>query len=281
MSLLLPDELRIVLYPGHLVLARIEKEITRQGLRFMVQARAVVSDVEVAAGEQLWDGALNALGEALPSVAGRKARGTVILSNHFMHYVLVPWSADLGGEDEEQAVARHFFRNAYGEVAERWDIRLSPGKAGAPILASAVDRRLPDALRAVLGQSGVTLKSIQPHLMAAYNTCRGRIRGDCAWFAVVERGKLCLALLQRNSWTILRTMRIGEDWQVELPQILEREALLADCAAPASEIYVWAPEFSAEAVPEQPRWQILSPGPETDIYRVPEYDGCFALETIS
>jgi hypothetical protein len=133
----------------------------------------------------------------------------------------------------------------------------------------------------VLVQAGVTLKSIQPHLMAAYNTCRGRIRGDCAWFAVVERGKLCLALLQRNSWSILRTMRIGEDWQVELPQILVREELLADCATPDSEIYVWAPEFSAEALPEQSRWQVLSPGPETDLCSGPEYDGRFALETIS
>jgi len=273
----LPDELRVVLYPDHLAMVRIEKEITRQGLRFRVKTRAVVSDVAVAAGEPLWGGSLKALGEALSSVAGRKAQGTVILSNRFMSYALVPWSVDLGGEGEEQAMARHCFRNAYGEVVEHWDIRLSPSKAGAPMLASAVDRRLPEALRAVLGLAGVALKSIQPHLMAAYNTCRGRIHGDCAWFGVVERGNLCLALLQRDCWSSLRTLRIGEDWQVELPQILEREAILADCAAPASEVYLWAPEFGADALPDHSRWQVLSLRPGTGLDIGPEYDGRFAM----
>ena len=277
MSHLSPEELRIVLYPDHLTMIRIEKEMIRQGLRFRTKTKAVVSDVAVAAGDPLWGGALKALGEALSGVAGRKNPVTVILSNHFMHYALVPWSADLGGAAEEQAMARHCFRNAYGEVAEHWEIRLSPSKAGAPMLASAVDRRLPEALRAVFGQAGVTLKSIQPHLMAAYNTCRGRIRGDSAWFGVVERGNLCLALLQRGCWSSLRSMRIGEDWQVELPQILEREAILADCAAAASETYLWAPEFGAQAVPDHSRWQVLSLRPGTGLDSGPEYDGRFAM----
>lgn len=261
MSPLLPDEIRIVLYPGHLSLARIERDITRHGLQFKVRSRVVVSDVAVTADEPLWDGALGALGEVLASAANRQARGTVILSNHFMHYVLVPWNADLGGEAEEQAMARHYFRNAYGEVAEHWDIRLSPGKAGAPMLASAVDRRLPEALRAVFDKAGVTLKSIQPHLMDAYNACRRHIRGDCAWFGVVERGNLCLALLQRDRWSSLRSMRIGEDWQAELPQILDREAILADCAAAKGEVFLWAPEFVAEDLSRQSRWQVLSQRP--------------------
>ena len=273
MSPLWSDELRIVLYPGYVSMVRIENSIARQGFRLQVQSSAVVSDVEAVAGEPLWGGALKALGEVLPSLPSRKVRVTVILSNQFMHYALVPWSADLGGEDEEQAMARHCFRNAYGEVAEHWDIRLSPGKAGAPMLASAVDGRLPDALRAVLGQAGVKPKSIQPHLMAAYNTCRGRICGDSAWFVVVERGSLCLALLQRDCWSSLRTMRIGEDWPVELPQILEREEILADCAVSANGIYLWAPEFGAEALPEHSRWQVLNQGPECDRF--------LALETVS
>jgi len=280
-SPLLPDELKVVLYPGHLALARVERAITRQGIRFLVKTTTAASDITVAAGEPPWGGALQALGEALSGAVGRKVQGTVILSNHFMRYALVPWSADLGGEDEEQAMARHCFRNAYGEAAEQWDIRLSPGKAGAPMLASAVDRRLPDALRATFGQAGVALKSIQPHLMAAYNACRGRIRGDGAWFVVVERGNLCLALLQRERWSSLRTLRIGEDWQAELPQILEREAILADCAEPASEVYLWAPEFGAEALPEHSRWQVLNPWPGTGSGSGPECDGRFALETIS
>lgn len=277
MSPLLRKELRIVLYPDHLALASIDREFTRHGLSFRLLAKELVTDVAVEAGEPPWSGVLQALARLLPGQARRRLKATVVLSNHFMRYTLLPWSADLGGEAEELAVARHCFRNAYGEAADQWEMRISPGQAGVPILASAVDRRLPDALRAVFDDAGVALDSIQPHLMAAYNACRVRIRGRCAWFAVVERGNLCLALLQHEHWAGLRSMRLGEDWQSELPHILEREAILADCGQATGEMFLWAPEFDAVVWPGNTRWRVRKLDPPVHPGIAPEYDGRLAM----
>ena len=108
----------------------------------------------------------------LPQLLARKTVAKVILSNHFMRYTMMPWSETLSDAAEEEAYARHCFRQLYGADVEHWELRLSPQRAGLPQLASAVDRRLLAALRGVFERNGVALESIQPRLMAAYNNSR-------------------------------------------------------------------------------------------------------------
>ena len=51
---------------------------------------------------------------ALPGYADGKTVATVILSNHFMRYTLVPWRDELSDAEEELAYARHCFTKVYG-----------------------------------------------------------------------------------------------------------------------------------------------------------------------
>lgn len=254
MSLSLRDELRVFLHPGQVVLARIGREVTGRGIVRRMLAKQIVPCDDVPAAENPWAGAARALESALPGMAGRKQLATVIISSHFVRHALVPWSAELNSDEEEIAFARHSFRKIYGEVAERWELRLSPDRAGMPQLASGVDGRLLDALRALFERAGVTLGSIQPHLMAACNSSRHRLKWRSTWLALVEPGSLCLALLQQGSWAGVRTMRIGSGWRDELSLILEREAYLADSGMPAGEVLVWAPEPGDAVLPEQVQW---------------------------
>lgn len=269
MSLSLRDELRVFLHPGQVALARIGREITGRGIVRRMLGKQVVSCDDASAAEIPWGGAVKALESALPGMAGRKQLATVILSSHFVRHALVPWSAELNSDEEEMAFARHSFRKIYGDVAERWELRLSPDKAGLPQLASAVDSRLPDALRALFNRAGVALGSIQPHLMAACNSSRNRLNGRSTWLALVEPGALCLSLLQQGSWAGVRTMRIRSGWRDELPLILEREAYLADSGMPAAEVLVWAPEPAEAVFPEHVHWMAFH-RPDAAAQSVPE-----------
>ena len=256
MSPLLHDELRVVLYPDHTVLVRLGRELSLRGIKRVVRSKEIVSRVDDVHGDSAWDGALKGLESALPAQAGHKAYATVILSNHFVHYVLVPWSASLSGEVEEIAFARHCFKSTFGEAADHWDLRLNPGKPGTAQVASAVDVRLLQALRAVFDHAGVALRSIQPHLMVAYNACRSLLRGRSAWFVVCEHGNLCLALLQQGNWGAVKTVRIEEgDWRKELPLILEREACLAEANTDTDEVLLWVPEADIVELPQVGRWK--------------------------
>ena len=277
MSPLLRDELRIVLSPDQLVLVRIAREFTHRGLVRRVLAKEHFPCDSVASKEAPWDGAVRALETALAEQEKRKACATLILSNHFMRYAMVPWSAALSDEAELMSYARHCFRQAYGSAAENWELRLSPGPAGMPQLASAVDVRMLQALRQLFARARLALSSVQPYLMAAYNNCRSHLQGRSAWLVLFEPGCLCLALLQHGRWASVRSMRIGLDWREQLPQLLERESCMATLDSVPEAVFVWAPTLENMVFPASGRWQMHPLQPIVKSGLMPEYEGRFAM----
>lgn len=273
MSLLSHEEWNIVLYPDRAQMVRVARELSVRGMAWRVLAKHSVPCDEGAA-DAPWSGALLALDAAL-SGQGAGAAATVILSNRFMHYALVPWSAALSDEAEEMAFARHCFKEMYGEVAEQWELRVNPENPGRARLASAVDRRLPAELRALFGRRGVRLASIQPHLMTVFNNCRASLGERNAWFVVVEDGNLCLVRLYQGSWISVRSTRVGSDWSGLLPSILEREGYLADCVA-ANEVLIWAPDSGNAAVSANGSWAVRKLNPVIRAGYVREYERQFA-----
>jgi len=271
------DELRVVLAPEQLVLLRLGWALTKRGLTPRVDMKTVIDCAPSAGGEASWEAAIKTLETEVPRSLARKTAAQVILSNHFMRYTLVPWSDTLSNAAEEQAYARHCFRQLYGTDVEQWEVRLSPGRTGLPQLASAVDKRLLAALRDVFERNGVVLNSIQPRLMAAYNNRYSALKNSSAWLALVEPGCLCLALLQHGCWLKVRTMRIGSDWRNALLLLLEREAYLAEANADTPTVFLWAPELGTAALPENGRWQISHMQPLVRPALAPEYEGRFAM----
>jgi hypothetical protein len=260
-SLLSHSELCIVIYPEQLVLLNAAGKLTPRGIKRHVHAQANIPCSAASDGDMPWSGAIRTLATSLPFFAKRHMKVTVILSNQFMHYILVPWCDKLGSEKEEMAYARHCFVEVYGDIADAWELRLSPDKAGVPALASAVDKKLLDELRGLLGSAGVVIKSIQPHMMAAHNICHDSLSGRSAWLALLEPGNLCLAMLQKGQWAWMRKMRIGEAWHEELPMILEREECLVGAEAAVNEVLLWAPHLHEKQsladsrIPASRRWQ--------------------------
>jgi hypothetical protein len=251
----LRDEHRIVLHPDRVVLARMKRELSRHGLKRHVQA---IHELPcVPAGDDLpWSGALRVLEAALPEFSGRKSYATVVLSNQFIRYALIPWSDALIDAKEEMAYARHSFSEMYGQDSGTWELRVSPGRGCTAQMASAVDARLLGSLRESLGRFAVNLKSIQPHLMLACNACHASLRGRSAWLAVLEHGNLCLALLQKGRWSWVRSMRIGSHWHEELPRLLEREAFNANVDSDINDVLLWAPEHEEAPLVLGGRWKI-------------------------
>lgn len=277
MSLSWRDELRVVLAPDQVVLVRLGWTLTRRGPARRVEAKIVVDCAPAGDGEASWEEAIKTLEAELPRMLVRKSAATVILSNHFVRYTLMPWSDGLSSAAEEEGYARHCFRQVYGAAAEQWELRLNPEPAGQPQLASAVDKRLLAALRAVFERKGVALASVQPRLMAAFNHCQPTLEKRSGWFVLYEPGCLCLALLQHGRWASVRTMRIGSDWRDTLSTVLDREIYLAEAGTATKEVYLWAPELGKAELPENGRWKIHNLRPAVRASLVPAYEGRFAM----
>ena len=239
MSLLWRDRIGIALGPERVALVRLAR-----GLRPRVMAKRCEAVAPQTGGEP-WRAALDKLVKILGEPEWQNAGATVVLSNHFVRYACIPWNKNVSGEDEQLALARHRFTQIYGDAAQEWQLRLSHAQGDAPTLASAVDTGLLGAVRQSLAQNKLDLLSIQPYLMAGFNRYASRINKDNVWFAAVEAGKLCLALLKGGQWSHVQMYR-DDDRMETLKAWLDRENLASELEKPCHEVLLFAPESAKE-----------------------------------
>lgn len=263
------SELSIMLCPERVALLRTERALTLRGYVRRLRARRVIQCEASGSGQKPWSGAMDTLGTALPSMIGRGMEVNVILSDHFTQYVLVPWFDKLS-DAEELALAQHRFRDMCGNAAESMSVRISPGKRGVPSLASGVDAELLQEMGNLMGRMRIGLRSIRPHLMVAYNSCRASLHEHSAWLVLLEPGSACLAALREGQVAWIRKLRIGDDWKQELPVLLSREAYLADADVALDEVLLWAPHLEPQDIPTEWPWKIRQLTPGCDAGRSPD-----------
>ncbi len=256
MSLLSPDQLGIALFPQRLLLVR-----SSGGLRRRLVHKEALAFAPAQAGVPAWQAATDALAQIISTTALPRAQVKLILSNHFVHYLVIPWRDGLSNQEEEWAYARHCFERVHGSDAAHWKLRLCSDTPGEPRLACAVEPALIEALRAHLGPLGRRYRSLQPHLMASFNSCRAQIGKGPTWLVVAEPGLLCLALLQDGRWHSINRVKVGPDWLNELPRLLEREEYLLEGARPCLDVVLIAPDaMQALALPAG-KWRFKTPMP--------------------
>jgi hypothetical protein len=234
-----PDRLCAFVAPGAVLAVR------RRGLRSRIVDKRVFP---VAASEGNAPAAAAAtLAAALAELKPDSVR--LIVSNHFVHYALVPWRDDLKDADEEIAVARLGLVDTFGDEAGGWTIRLSDEAPGRAKVAAALAPDFLAALQQACSAAKLRMNSLQPYLTAAANAFRGHFDRDrSAWLALYEEGRLCLALIEQARWRWVRCMRAGDDWRQQLPDLVENEILLAGAEALPAQVLVFAPNVTNLAV---------------------------------
>lgn len=258
MSRLWPDRLLVSLAPGAVALAR-----ATRGLRPRIVSKQVI-DCDPAFGAEAWQGAAETFAKAIELLRDERMDVTVVLSNHFARYAVVPFDTAISSPDEELALARFHFTKIYGERARAWDVRMGNGRHGAPRLASAVDAALIEAVRACFRKNAkARLVSVQPYLMSAFNLWRGAMGKEDAWLLLVEPQRTCLALIAGGAWATVQTANgefaSPEDWAL----LLDRQQLRTEAASVSRTVLVHAPDSRKTVSPEARGWKFfgLSPPP--------------------
>jgi len=189
-SRLFPEKLRVLLTPGEL----------------LAGGRSLACDP--AAGPEPWQGPV----AALRTLEWTKpCRVTLVLSNHFVRYAVLPWRDGLSTPAEEEAYLRHHFAKIHGERAKGWSLRASEAPRAAPRLASAIDTALAEALKAAFPKEGkAKLVSVQPELMEAANRWRQAIPAAGAWLVLAEPERACIALHAGQGWRSVQNAK--GDW---------------------------------------------------------------------
>jgi hypothetical protein len=166
-----------------------------------------------------WDEVIAALEILLEQPKWAACNLTVILSSHFVQYLVVPKGEGLSAQKQND-LARLIFRNVFGELSHDWELRSSPSAKQAT-LASGVPMPLLAALHAACEGRGF-LRSVQPGLMPIFNRLRTQIRHESGILALVESGRISLAMISNGQWASIIS-RAGEG--SALRQFLEEDSL--------------------------------------------------------
>jgi hypothetical protein len=186
-----------------------------------------------------WRVSLDALAAGLRDQRGALGRVEVVLSDHFVRYVLIPWSESVVSDSERLAYARLSLRDVYGHLSDTWDLSVDQQPAGQASFACGVDRALLAGLRDVVSHAGGRLESVTPALVDCFNRHRPALKAPEFCLAIAEPGRISLAFRLRGGWQAVRSRRIEGSLPETLPTLLKQEAV-AGSAPEGGALYLCA-----------------------------------------
>jgi hypothetical protein len=237
-SRLLGERFTAVVGPDRVVLAR------RGGWRRPPQLRA---QVECAAPTA--KAAIAAFAELLSAPDLGRGELTIVLSNHFVQYVLMPWRPEVGLPSELAAYAGILFDETFGNDVGGREILVGPERSGSARIAAGIESTLLHGLRNAVGASRLKLVSVQPYLSAAFDRVRRTVGSRDFMFVLAEPTRSCVMIATGGRWRSLRNTATGAKPH-ELAHLIEREAQLAGLADEGMPpVFVHAPGNDALKVP--------------------------------
>ncbi len=297
MSLLWRDRLQVFFAPGEVSVVRFPKGLRYEGLKFRglkfkglkfgslkfgslkfgslkfgslkPKPEATVSAVcEQKIGGAPWESPLEELERCLEGAGGTDV--VITISNHFVRYSVLAPQKDIANPSELNSYAEFHMREVFGERAAGWVLSIGAWDPCNGGVCAAIDRELYDRLEELAVRSKARLQYIEPYLTSAFDHCRKRLEDSRSWFALVEAGRLCLALLEHGAWQYIRNQRIGQDIKGELLATLDQEAILsAYSGRAAGTVYLLAPGYPQLTLPEDCSWRIVWLAP--DFMTVPQH----------
>jgi hypothetical protein len=228
------DEVGIYLAQRRVCFVRI-----RRGVR---PALAGEEDHVEPLAEPGWEGSLALLEQRLAARTWSDARARAVIADQWVRYAVVPWSDALNSNAERLAHGRELMAGVFGEPMGEWSVSLSDAPPGESRLASAIPTALLESLRAMTARHGQKLTSVQPQLIAAYNTWRHILpAAEAAWFVTVDAGSLAALRMCGDGIDRVHAVRIGNDWARELKR-LQTFGRLASASPSDGRVYVDLPE---------------------------------------
>jgi len=230
------DEIAIYLAPRKIVLIR-----RARGVRPRVVAATELAVPGGSAGEV--GAVLARLSDVLTEETWHGAAARAVVADHpWVRYGIVPWPATPLDAKGRLTHARYVLGDAYGEAVADWTVTLADTPPGRSYVACAMPPALRGALEDALAPAKVTLVSLQPHLVVAFNAWRHRLAADDSWFVILDDGWLSAVHLASGAWDRVHMARMSPDWQVELERLQAFGRLTGSAGGPGR-MYVHAPPW--------------------------------------
>ena len=182
-----------------------------------------------AADGREWAGAMACLAEwcrKQKSAKAKTAQPVIVISNHWVRYVVLP--ADRGNlrRAEEVEFARAMIAERNGAEWEASTIRLSRGVSDEGIIAAAIPDALLADISVAVSASAMRCSAIHPLFSHALDHARFPGGSSHALIACVEPGRMVIGMVGRDGWSWVQSPLSALKPAVTLERELSREQSL-------------------------------------------------------
>ena len=188
-----------------------------------------------------WADAVAQMDSHFEKLNGSRGAIDIVVADAFLRYAVLPWSNELSGQQEVEALARIRLEELFGPEVAAWDLVIDRQEFGCGGLVCAIAPGLPALLEERCAARKLTLRSLVPDFMERYNRLRGRVATSEFLYAGVSDGRCQLAYRNASGWQSMRAVPLRERSAAALNDVLEREILLQDCADDV-EVHIDLPE---------------------------------------
>lgn len=234
MSLLWPNRLQLAISAKGVSVVALSTSVEKNKLN---QAFVATVQKDNTADWQSASASLETLLSALQAKPNTNL--SIVLSSDFVRIQLLPAQKISMNSAEKLAYAAAAYKDIYGSEMDSWIIKSHETGFNQASIVAALDKRLLEKLLQVAQQHHIKLVSVQPYLMAAYNSCKAQLGKLSGYFVVVEDSKILLLDMQKGQVQNLQMSAIGNDWQQDLKQLLLRESMLN--IVTGQDVLVYAP----------------------------------------
>lgn len=182
-----------------------------------------------AADGREWAGAMACLSEwcgKQKAAADRAFEPVIVISNHWVRYVVLPADRGKLRRTEEVEFARAMVAERNGAEWESSTIRLSRGVSDEGIIAAAIPEALLADINAALSASGIRCSAIQPLFSHTLDHARFPGGSSHALLACVEPGRMVIGMIGNDGWSWVQSPLSGLKPAVTLERELSREQSL-------------------------------------------------------
>lgn len=167
---------------------------------------------------------------------------SLTLASDLVRMIVLPGHEIAISNHEKQGYAEAAYREIYGAAVDSWKICVDDTPPAQPTIACAIDQSLIDALENLAHQYQLSIRSLQPYVMTAFNRLYSSLKNASASFVIIEPTRIDTLLLQDGVCQQIQIDKFSHDWQSKLEQALTRNQLVSDYQS--KEIMIYAPSLS-------------------------------------
>lgn len=124
-----------------------------------------------------------------------KKQINIILSHHFVRFLVLPWQQGVYSRQDWEAIAKHRLKKIFGSLANDWEVEVAFSKFGGSVLVSAMNKDYLVKLNVLAQHVGFKLQFVSP----LFEKLKPHIeKWPAPWLVIVEPERVLLAQYEQD-----------------------------------------------------------------------------------